>query len=71
MKTQQTTTTKSRKAVAKNDASHSAHGDIRQMIAEAAYYHAEHRGFQGGNMDDDWRLAEAEIEAKLSEEQPH
>ncbi|MBE2294927.1 MAG: DUF2934 domain-containing protein [Phycisphaerales bacterium] len=32
-----------------------------QMIAEAAYYLAEHRGFQGGNPLDDWLEAEREI----------
>jgi hypothetical protein len=41
------------------------------MIAEAAYFHAEHRGFQGDNMDNDWFIAEAEIEELLSKEQPH
>lgn len=32
-----------------------------QMIAEAAYYLAEHRGFQGGSPVDDWLKAEGEI----------
>jgi len=45
--------------------------DLRQMIAEAAYFRAESRGFEGGNMDEDWYLAEAEIEAKLSKDKPH
>ena len=45
--------------------------DLRQMVSEAAYFIAEHRGFEGGNMDEDWYLAEAEIEAKLSKELPH
>lgn len=45
--------------------------DLRKMIAEAAYYHAEHRGFEGGNMDDDWYFAEAEIKAIHSQEKPH
>ena len=45
--------------------------DIKLMTAEAAYYHAERRGFQGGDMDEDWYLAEAEIEAMLSDEKPH
>jgi hypothetical protein len=71
MKTQQATATKSRKTINRKAASNDAGENIRQMIAEAAYFHAEHRGFQGGSMDDDWFLAEAEIEAMLSEEQPH
>ena len=32
-----------------------------RMIAEAAYYRAEHRGFQGGDPVQDWLEAEAEI----------
>lgn len=35
------------------------------MIAEAAYYRAERRGFQGGDPVTDWLEAEAEIEAML------
>lgn len=43
----------------------------RHMIAEAAYFHAEHRGFQGGDMDQDWFLAEDEIDSMLSKNKPH
>ena len=35
------------------------------MIAEAAYYLAEHRGFQGGDPVRDWLQAEAEIDHRL------
>lgn len=35
--------------------------EIRRMIAEAAYYRAEQRGFSGGSAEDDWHAAEAEI----------
>ncbi|MHB1180383.1 MAG: DUF2934 domain-containing protein [Sulfuricella sp.] len=35
------------------------------MIAEAAYYRAECRGFLGGDPVADWLEAEAEIEAML------
>jgi len=35
------------------------------MIAEAAYYLAEKRGFVGGDMAADWLQAEAEIDRKL------
>lgn len=33
-----------------------------QMIAEAAYFHAERRGFAPGNEVSDWIQAEADIE---------
>jgi hypothetical protein len=36
------------------------------MIAEAAYYKAEHRGFSGGSPDSDWWEAEKEIDAMLA-----
>ena len=37
----------------------------QRMIAEAAYYKAEHRGFQGGDPQRDWCEAEAEVDARL------
>lgn len=37
-----------------------------RLIAEAAYYRAQARGFQGGNAADDWAAAEAEIDRKLA-----
>jgi hypothetical protein len=40
-------------------------GEREQMIAEAAYYRAEARGFQPGNELDDWVVAEREIDALL------
>jgi hypothetical protein len=39
----------------------------RKMIAEAAYYRAEKRGFAPGCEIDDWLAAEAEITASTSE----
>ena len=36
-----------------------------QMIAVAAYYRAERRGFQGGDPRQDWLEAEAEIDRIL------
>jgi hypothetical protein len=36
-----------------------------QMISEAAYFKAEDRGFAGGDPEQDWLLAEAEIDAAL------
>jgi hypothetical protein len=39
--------------------------DRRRMIAEAAYFRAEQRGFNGGDAVRDWCEAEAEIDARL------
>ena len=36
------------------------------MIAEAAYYRAEHRGFSDSDPEHDWWEAEKEIEAMLT-----
>lgn len=36
------------------------------MIAEAAYYHAEHRGFESGRELEDWLAAEEEIDGLLT-----
>uniref|UniRef100_E6QRI1 Uncharacterized protein n=1 Tax=mine drainage metagenome TaxID=410659 RepID=E6QRI1_9ZZZZ len=36
-----------------------------RMIAEAAYFRAENRGFSGANMAQDWIEAEAEIDRQL------
>lgn len=71
MTTRQSTATKTRKPVSREQDVHYDGEDIRRMIAEAAYYHAEKRGFQGGDMDADWYMAEAEIEAMLLQEKPH
>ena len=40
-------------------------GQRQQMIAEAAYFKAERRGFNGGDAVRDWCEAEAEIDAQL------
>lgn len=40
----------------------------RRMIAEAAYYHAEHRGFATGAELEDWLQAEQEIAQQLEQE---
>lgn len=36
------------------------------MVAEAAYFYAEHRGFQPGYELDDWLAAEDQISATLA-----
>ena len=40
-------------------------GERQRMIAEAAYYIAEKRGFSPGNHDQDWAEAERQIDAIL------
>jgi hypothetical protein len=40
----------------------------RRLIAEAAYYRAEHRSFAPGNEMEDWLSAETEIETILSKD---
>ena len=35
--------------------------DLQRMIAEAAYYIAERRGFEPGHEMDDWLQAEAQV----------
>lgn len=40
--------------------------EIRQaMIAEAAYFRAQSRGFNGGDTVEDWLQAEAEVDDRL------
>lgn len=41
------------------------HQQHHAHIAVAAYFRAEHRGFNGGNAVADWLDAEAEIDAAL------
>lgn len=60
------------KAVAKSSASRQGlkrerpDGDARRiMIAEAAYFRSERRGFAGGSELDDWLEAEREIASML------
>ena len=36
-----------------------------QLISEAAYFKAEHRDFAGGDAEQDWLLAEVEVDAAL------
>jgi hypothetical protein len=37
----------------------------RSMIAQAAYYRAERRGFEPGHEAEDWLAAESEVDAAL------
>jgi hypothetical protein len=43
--------------------------DRLQLIAEAAYFRAERRGFQPGKELEDWLAAEIEIDALLNAEE--
>jgi hypothetical protein len=47
------------------DSSDNGQGQREQMVAEAAYYIAEHRDFQGGDPTADWLQAEREIDLRL------
>ncbi len=40
--------------------------DREEMIAVAAYFRAEHRGFGGGDPVEDWLAAEVEIDSMLN-----
>lgn len=40
-------------------------GQRAMLIAEAAYYRAEKRGFMPGHETEDWLAAEAEVDAGL------
>lgn len=51
------------------DSNGSASAELRRlMIAEAAYYISERRGFAAGCQLEDWLLAEKQIDALLSGE---
>ena len=40
--------------------------DWQEMIATAAYYRAEKRGFEGGMAEQDWYEAESELRERFS-----
>ncbi len=50
---------------AKATSGHLSEDDRRHLIAEAAYFKAERRGFSEGSALEDWIEAEAEIDALL------
>ena len=45
-----------------------SHEERWRMIAEAAYYLAQRRGFVGGDATADWLAAEAEVDGRLKAE---
>jgi hypothetical protein len=54
-------------AAAKSGGKHTVTAEVRaRMIAEAAYYLAEQRGFSHGHHDADWAKAEKQIDALLA-----
>jgi hypothetical protein len=42
-------------------------GDYHRLVADAAYFRAERRGFVPGHEAEDWLAAEAEIALRLNE----
>lgn len=65
-RTKKTTKTVTRSAPARKPRAKTKTGILtpeerRRMIAEAAYLRAQNRGFSGGNPEQDWLEAEAEI----------
>ena len=58
---------RAKKPATKHPRSQVSSADERhQMIAEAAYYRAERRGFAGGDLVVDWLAAEAELNERLT-----
>jgi hypothetical protein len=45
-----------------------SHEERWRMVAEAAYYLAQQRGFAGGDPTADWVAAEAEVDGRLKAE---
>jgi Protein of unknown function (DUF2934) len=45
-----------------------SHEERWRMIAEAAYYIAQQRGFAGGDATADWLAAESAVDARLKAE---
>lgn len=56
------------KASHKQAASDRKAAEHHSQVADAAYFHAEHRGFKDGDQVADWLTAEAEIHAARNKE---
>jgi len=52
---------KSAKPVASSARDQASAEELRQLIAEAAYYRAKQRGFEPGHELEDWVQAESEV----------
>jgi hypothetical protein len=57
--------------MASTTSSRSSTPEYQRMVAEAAYYRALGRGFQGGDPVDDWIQAEKEIGRTLKSKTDH
>jgi hypothetical protein len=49
----------------KPDSIQASADDIRQLIAEAAYFRAKQRGFEPGHELEDWVQAESEVRRRV------
>jgi len=64
-KTAATAAARPRKKTGSAPASFVGPGQRTALIAKAAYFRAESRGFAPGHETEDWLAAEAEVDAKL------
>jgi hypothetical protein len=64
-KSNKSSTAKGSKGTGFSSAQSIGEEDRHDMIATAAYYRAEQRGFNGGFEMEDWLAAEAEIDGML------
>jgi hypothetical protein len=59
-------------SVVTRDGTYTEPEDRLEMIAEAAYYRAERRGFEPGHEVDDWLEAETAVDATIKRgDEPH
>jgi hypothetical protein len=59
-------------SVVTRDGTYAEAEDRLEMIAEAAYYRAERRGFEPGHEIEDWLEAEAAVDAAIRRgDEPH
>ncbi|MDH5649010.1 MAG: DUF2934 domain-containing protein [Gammaproteobacteria bacterium] len=59
---------KTRTPTTSNVSQSSSQEQLRRMIAEAAYFRAQARGFNGGDPVEDWLAAEQEVAKKIKKE---
>ena len=59
-------------ATARSSGSQKISEDVRRgMIAEAAFFRAQQRNFEGGSETEDWLLAEREVDEQLGSKVTH
>ena len=71
MVTKQTATSKKSKKIPQQPPVAITEQQRHEMIAEVAYRHALNRGFTKGSCEEDWYIAEAQIDAMLGGKKPH